>query len=118
MRVLAGGVLVAVLGFVPGRLLSQTDSARAVVEGRVVSSAGAPLGDTEILWQTDRRSVLSRADGSFSLVVPLRAPTVVLVRRPGYSAQVLRVDLSRGMWRGTIVLEPGSFRLPDVVVDD
>jgi hypothetical protein len=93
------------------------DSVRAVVEGKVLSPTGAPIPETEIIWQTDRRSVLSRADGSFSLVVPFRGPTVILVRRPGYSAQILRVDLSKGVWRGNILLEPGSFRLPDVVVD-
>lgn len=97
--------------------LRASDSARAVVEGTVVDPVGKPLPETEILWQTDRRSVMSRADGSFSLVVPVRELTVILVRRPGYNAQVLRVDLSRGMWRGRIVLEPGSLRLPDVVVD-
>ena len=69
----------------------------------------------------DRRCVPSSPRGrgppSFSLVVPVRGETVILVRRPGYSAQVLRFDLTRGMWRSSIVLEPGSFRLPDVVVD-
>jgi hypothetical protein len=101
---------------VPVPLLAQTDSVRAVVEGKVLNPVGGPLADTEIIWQTDRRSVMSRADGSFSLVVSVRGPTVILVRRPGYSAQVLRVDLSKGMWRGNLVLEPGSFRLPDVEV--
>ncbi len=100
----------------PVALAAQADSARAVVEGKILDPVGAPLAQTEIIWQTDRRSVMSRADGSFSLVVPVREPTVILVRRPGYSAQVLRVDLSKGMWRGNIVLEPGSFRLPDMVV--
>ena len=100
----------------PTTLAAQADSVRAVVEGKVLDPVGAPLPQTEILWQTDRRSVMSRADGSFSLVVPVREPTVILVRRPGYNAQVLRVDLSKGMWRGNIVLQPGSFRLPDVVV--
>jgi hypothetical protein len=101
----------------PVPLAAQADSARAVVEGKILDPVGSPLAQTEIIWQTDRRSVMSRADGSFSLVVPVRGPTVILVRRPGYSAQVLRVDLSMGVWRGNIVMEPGSFRLPEVVVD-
>lgn len=100
----------------PGCLAAQADSVRAVVEGKVLDPVGSPLAQTEILWQTDRRSVLSRADGSFSLIVPIRGETVILVRRPGYSAQALRVDLSKGMWRGTVVMQPGSFRLPEVVV--
>ena len=97
-------------------LHAQADSARAVVEGRVVDPDGAPIAGAEIVWQGDKRSVLTRADGSFSLSVPLRAETVVLVRRPGYSAQALRVDLTTGIWRGTIVLTPGSLRLPDIEV--
>ena len=60
------------------------DSVRAVVEGRVVDPAGNPLAQAEIIWQSDRRSVLSRADGGFNLVVPFRGETVILVRRPGY----------------------------------
>ncbi len=108
--------LAVVLLAVPVTASAQTDSVRAVVEGRVIDRRGAPLPQTEIIWQTDRRSVMSRADGSFSLEVPLRAETVILVRRPGSNAQVLRVDLSKGMWRGNIVLEPGSFRLPDLAV--
>jgi len=97
-------------------LHAQADSARAVAEGRVVDPDGAPIAGAEIVWQGDKRSVLTRADGSFSLSVPLRAETVVLVRRPGYSAQALRVDLTTGIWRGTIVLTPGSLRLPDIEV--
>src|SRR6266508_293025 len=97
-------------------LHAQADSARAVAEGRVVDPDGAPIAGAEVVWQGDKRSVLTRADGIFSLSVPLRAETVVLVRRPGYSAQALRVDLTTGIWRGTIVLTPGSLRLPDIEV--
>lgn len=100
----------------PMFLAGQSDSLRAVVEGKVLDPVGAPLPQTEVIWQTDRRSVMSRADGSFSLVVPVRAETVILIRRPGYSAQVLSVDLASGMWRGNIVLQPGSFRLPEIEV--
>lgn len=96
---------------------AQVDSVRGVVEGKIVDPMGAALADAEVVWQAGPRSVLSRADGSFSLVVPVRSEVVVLVRRPGYNAQALRMNLSAGVWRGTIVLQPGSFRLPDVVVD-
>lgn len=100
----------------PALLCAQTDSIRAVVEGKTLDPMGEPLAQTEIIWQGDRRSVLSRADGSFNLVIPYRGETVVLIRRPGYNAQALRVNLSTGLWHGTIVLQPGSFRLPDVQV--
>jgi hypothetical protein len=101
----------------PGALQAQPDSVRAVVEGRVTDPRGNPISQVELIWQTDKRSVLSRADGSFSLSVPVRGETVVLVRRIGYNAQALRVDLSRGMWRGDIVMQPGSYVLPDVVLN-
>ncbi len=94
-----------------------TEQFLVAIEGRILDPVGAPLSQTEIIWQTDRRSVLSRTDGSFTLAVPVRGQTVILVRRLGYDAQILRVDLSEGSWRGTIVLQPGSLRLPDVVVD-
>jgi len=110
------GTLVILIPFLTTSLRAQIDSARAVVEGRVVDPGGAPIAGAEIVWQGDRRSVTTREDGSFSLAVPIRGETVVLVRRPGYSAQVLRVDLSKGLWRGTIVLAPGSQRLPDIEV--
>lgn len=110
-------IAVAALLLLPASAVAQADTTKTLVEGKVLDPVGTPLGQTEIVWQTDKRSVLSRADGSFSLSVPLRGPTVILVRRPGYNAQALRVDLSRGMWRGTIVLEPGSFKLPDVEVE-
>jgi carboxypeptidase family protein/TonB-dependent receptor-like protein len=99
-----------------GPLHAQADSVRAVLEGRVIDPAGTAIQAAEIIWQSDKRSVLSRADGSFALTVPVRGETVILVRRPGYSAQVLRVDLSTGAWRGRIVLVPGTQQLPDVEV--
>lgn len=108
--------LAVLLTFMPSLVSAQADSVRAVVEGRVTDPHGTPIPDVELVWQSDMRSVLSRPDGSFSLVVPFRGPTVVLVRRVGYNAQALRVDLTTGMWRGNIVLEPGSFVLPDIVV--
>jgi hypothetical protein len=85
-----------------------------VVEGRVVDTDGAPIAGAEIVWQGDKRSVTTRADGSFTLSVAVRGETVVLVRRPGYNPEALRVDLRRGVWRGTIVLAPGAQRLPDI----
>lgn len=110
------GSLVLLTPFLGAPLQAQVDSTRAVVEGRVVDPDGAPIAGAEIVWQADRRSALSRADGSFSLVVQIRAETVVLVRRVGYNAQALRVDLRTGIWRGAIVLVPGSLRLPDIEV--
>jgi len=95
---------------------AQSDTARAVVEGRIVNQSGVPLPEVEVIWQGDRRSVFSRADGSFSLAIPVRGEAVVLFRRPGYSAQVLRMDTSKGLWRGRIVLEAGTQRLPDIEV--
>jgi hypothetical protein len=101
---------------VPVSLAAQPDSVRSVVEGKIIDLSGAPLAQTEILWLGDRRSVLSRTDGSFSLTVPVRGQTVILVRRPGYNAQPLRVDLSSGSWRGEILLKRGAFQLPDLEV--
>lgn len=107
---------VAFLFGLSSALRAQTDTVRAVVEGRIVDSNGSVLPEVEVIWQGDRRSVFSRADGSFSLAIPVRGEAVVLFRRPGYSAQVLRIDTSKGFWRGRVVLVPGSQRLPDIEV--
>jgi len=107
---------VAFLFGLSSALRAQTDTVRAVVEGRIVDPNGSVLPEVEVIWQGDRRSVFSRADGSFSLAIPVRGEAVVLLRRPGYSAQVLRIDTSKGFWRGRVVLVPGSQRLPDIEV--
>lgn len=110
--------LLAGLGVLaPSAAPAQTDSVRSVIEGRVVDPAGLPIAEAEVLWQQGRRSVLTRADGSFNLLIPVRGEVIVLVRRPGFNAQALRVDLTRSsFWRGAIQLQPGSFRLPDIEV--
>jgi hypothetical protein len=82
-----------------------------------VDPAGSPVAEAEILWQKGGVSVLTRPDGSFNLVIPVRGDIVVLVRRPGFNGQALRVDLTKSsFWRGTIVLIRGTFKLPDIEV--
>jgi hypothetical protein len=95
---------------------AQVDSAHALVEGRVRDLSTLPLKDVEILWSQDSRSVLSKSDGSFSLLLPTRGQTVVLFRRPGFRPVALRLDLRSGAWRGTVVMSPGPQQLPDVTV--
>jgi hypothetical protein len=102
---------------VPVTLPAQADTLHGRVSGRVIDPMGGPIREAEVLWQGDRRSVLTRADGSFSLEFPARGEAVILVRRPGYNAQALRIDLRRtASWQGDIMLAPGSFRLPDIEV--
>jgi carboxypeptidase family protein/TonB-dependent receptor-like protein len=101
----------------PAGASAQADSGRSVIEGRVLDPLGVPLAEAEVLWQPGQVSAFTKSDGSFSLVVPIRGEVVILVRRVGYSAQALRVDLARiGSWRGDIVLVPGSHKLPDLDV--
>ena len=98
------------------RLEAQTDSVRAVISGRVIDLAETPIKEAEIVWQTDKRSVFTGADGTFRLSVPIRGVTVVLVRKPGYRGQALRMDLTGGSWSGDIRLIAGPYQLPDVEV--
>lgn len=95
---------------------AQIDSTESLLEGRIASPGGLPIKEAEIIWQGDKRSVLSHDDGTFSLVVPVRGKTVIIVRHPGYNAQMLLMDLTKGRWRGQILLLPGSQRLPDLEV--
>ena len=101
----------------PSALLAQTDTLRGRIAGHVIDPMRNPIREAEVLWQGDRRSVLTRADGSFALEIPARGDVVILVRRPGYNAQALRIDLRRtASWEGDIMLVPGSFKLPDIDV--
>ena len=101
----------------PTTLSAQADTLHGRLSGRVIDPMRAPIPEAEVLWQGDRRSVLSRADGSFALEVPARGEVVILIRRPGYNAQALRIDLRRtASWQGDIMLVPGSFKLPDIEV--
>jgi hypothetical protein len=101
----------------PILVAAQADPLRGVIEGRVIDPSGRPVAEAEVLWQPGKLSVMTRADGSFNLIVPVRGEVVVLVRRPGFNAQALRVDLTRSsFWRGGIMLQPGTFKLPDIEV--
>ena len=107
----------SLLALAPAVLAAQADTLHGRISGRVIDPVGTPIREAEVLWQGDRRSVLTRADGSFSLEFPARGEVVILVRRPGYSAQALRIDLRRtASWQGDIMLVPGSFKLPDIEV--
>ena len=106
----------ALLLALTARLEAQTDTVRAVISGRVIDLAEAPVKEAEIVWQTDKRSVFTAADGTFRLSVPVRGVTVVLVRKPGYRGQALRMDLTGGSWSGDIRLIAGPYQLPDVEV--
>ena len=109
--------LVLLLSLVPAALHAQTDTLHGRVSGRVIDPMRAPIPEAEVLWQGDRRSVLTRTDGSFALEFPARGEVVILIRRPGYNAQALRIDLRRtASWEGDIMLVPGSFKLPDIEV--
>ena len=107
----------SLLALAPAVLAAQADTLHGRISGRVIDPVGTPIREAEVLWQGDRRSVLTRADGSFSLEFPARGEVVILVRRPGYDAQALRIDLRRtASWQGDIMLVPGSFKLPDIEV--
>lgn len=101
---------------IPAGLAAQADSVRAVISGRVVDLVGNPIKEVEVVWQTDKRSVFTDAEGAFRLIVPIRDVTVLLVRKPGYRGQALRMDLKGGSWSGDIVLIAGPYQLPDVEV--
>lgn len=101
----------------PSTMWAQGDSLRALIEGRVIDPNGAAVEAAEIVWPKGGLSVLTRADGTFTLRVPRGAEVVIVARRPGFNAQALRIDVTTiTNWRGTILLQPGSFRLPDVEV--
>ena len=57
--------------------------------------------------------MLTSVDGASRLIGPRRPNLLVQIRRPGYSAQLLKLD---GDWRSTILLERGALQLLEIQV--
>lgn len=92
---------------------AQSDSTRILIVGTVVDPLRHPIEGAEVWIVGGTPRAMTTSEGTFRLYAPRTKEILVQVRRPGYNAQLLR--LSDG-WTGTILLQPGSFRLPEVQV--
>lgn len=91
----------------------QADSGSAWISGVVVDPLRRPVEGAEVRIARTGLATLSLPNGTFRLAVATGDPVLVLVRRPGYKAQLLSI---RAPWTGTVQLGPGAFELPEILV--
>ena len=111
LLVRSGIILAAVAA--PASVHAQTDTARVSISGTVIDPLHNPVEGAEVRVVGANLSGLTSAQGTFCLSAPRAKVILVQVRRPGYNAQILKID---GEWNGTVLLEPGKFELPEIQV--
>jgi hypothetical protein len=94
-------------------LVAQVDTSSIVIAGTVVDPSKEPIGGAEIRVVGTDHSILTSVTGTFRLMIPRAKEIPLLVRRPGFNAQLLTLA---GTWTGTIVLAHGNFQLPEISV--
>ena len=110
MRILAG----ILVGMCWGqRLVAQPDTSHVTISGTVVDAERKPLEgvDVRLIGDTTRHS--TSASGTFRLYGPRGVELLLQFRRVGFNAQLLKVT---GDWNGTVLMVPGAFVLPEVMV--
>lgn len=103
----------ALAAALPAPADAQRDSTRILIVGTVVDPLRQPIEGAEVWVVGTQPRAMTSSEGGFRLYAPRTREILVQVRRPGYNAQLLK--LTDG-WTGTILLQPGSFRLPEVQV--
>jgi len=89
----------------------------AVMLGRVISRAGAPIAEAEVSVMGTPATILTDKTGSFRLGGIPPGTQVLRVRRIGFKGQFLHVTLAPGTTRGSdIMLDPGPQVLADITV--
>lgn len=90
-----------------------SDTSRVIISGSVVDPLSHPIEGAEVRVTGTASNAFSNAAGQFRLETTATPPILLLIRRPGYDAQVIRIETS---WNGTVLLRPGSFQLPELQV--
>jgi hypothetical protein len=90
-----------------------SDTSRVVISGTVVDPLSHPIEGAEVRVTGTTANAFSNATGQFRLETSATPPILLLIRRPGYDAQLIRIEAS---WNGTVLLRPGGFQLPEIQV--
>ena len=90
-----------------------SDTSRVVISGTVVDPLSHPIEGAEVRVTGTTSNAFSNAAGQFRLETSVTPPILLLIRRPGYDAQLLKIEAS---WNGTVLLRPGGFQLPEIQV--
>ena len=89
----------------------------ASIQGRVISRAGAPITEAEVMVMGTATQTLTDSAGRFQLRAITPGTVVVRIRRIGFKGQFLQVTLGPGASPTTeVMLDPGPQLLPEVTV--
>jgi iron complex outermembrane receptor protein len=90
----------------------QTMAQQKTVTGKVTSPDGKPLGDATVLVSGEKTGVTTKADGSFSINVPVNAKTLE-ISFIGYANQSVDVSATSNV---NVILQHSTEALADVVI--
>jgi hypothetical protein len=97
----------------PRHLAAQADTSKVMISGTVIDPSRHPIEGAEVRVVGTAASVMSSPMGTFRLYGKRGKELLVQIRRPGYRAQLIKLT---GDWSGTVLLEPGTFELPEIQV--
>jgi hypothetical protein len=100
------------LSLVPG-LFAQADTSSIRVMGTVRDQLRQPISGAEVHIIGTPITAFTSDSGLFRLGAPRVVPLVFQIRRPGYRAQLLKVNSD---WSGSIVMQQGTYELPAIQV--
>ena len=116
-RVVAAVGLVVLGLAAPRDIAAQQSPQPAAILGRVLTQAAGPLSQTEVGIVGTPFAIFTDSLGRFHLRGLDPGSAVLRVRRIGFEAQFIQVELLAGVTRVTeIMLAPGYQRLPDLEV--
>jgi hypothetical protein len=95
-------------------LAAQADTSRVTISGTVIDLERKPIEGVEVRLVGDTTHHFTSAAGTFRLFAPRTAELLLLLRRPGFNAQLLRIS---GDWSGVVLMVPGAFMLPELQVN-
>jgi TonB-linked SusC/RagA family outer membrane protein len=109
--------LVAALSLLPTLASAQEP---VTLSGRVTTGAGTPLGSASIAIEQLGVGGLTRADGSYAILIPAarvpREPVTVTAKLIGYKPQAAQVNLASGSQQQDFSLVDNPLQLGELVV--
>jgi hypothetical protein len=85
-----------------------------MMAGTVLDPQRRPLEGVEVRLVGDSLHTFTSRTGTFRFYVSRAPEMLLLFRRPGYKALLLKTETE---WSGNVVMMPGAFELPDIQVN-
>lgn len=108
MRKYPGLILLLLLFIIPAKVLAQNGF---IVKGKIIDSTGVPIGNASITEKKQKKSAMSKEDGTFQLTVQDNA--VLFFSSIGFEETEVVV---KGNGYLTVMLKPVNEKLSDIVV--